>query len=228
MSHAYFADTFAFKTCGDSVCLQSCELDNFSVARGAVGDQILLLDEAGYTAPGRVIDISSRRTPTILVQLLADPVFYEENAVKVYLVQPFLQGRAHEDSIRMCVEAGVDAISLWTSDRCVVRGMKEPKRAESQSASADKNFINANKYARIKTIIKESCKVAQRPRIPELLNPIWDIEDLCSNRDELLLVFDANKRVNSLTALELGQEERCEAQKIWVLWGLREGFQHER
>lgn len=140
----------AAATAGASVALdEDAEHHLNRVLRLRPGAELELGDGRGRTAPGRLTGAA--------VELMADPVHTTPPRPRLHVLQSLAKGRKVDEVVRSLTELGVDAVTLVSSARSVVR-LEGGKAAKAQR--------------RWQAVARAACEQSRRPWMPTVSGPV--------------------------------------------------------
>jgi len=179
-----------------------------NVLRMAPGDQIVVLDNAGYEY---VVAITNVARQQVLGQVIDKRPVQAEPRTQIMLYQALLARDKFEWVLQKCTEVGVTRFVPMVTERSIVR------RPQA---------ITSARLARWKSIVIEAAEQSGRGLIPQLECPVKFADALAG-----LSVFDqcliASPQTTGSTLRELLQVARPAAASIALLIGPEGGFSDE-
>jgi len=195
--------------CGGQVVLTGKQAHQIrNVLRMAPGDQIVVLDNAGYEY---VVAITNVARQQVLGQVIDKRPVQAEPRTQIMLYQALLARDKFEWVLQKCTEVGVTRFVPMVTERSIVR------RPQA---------ITSARLARWKSIVIEAAEQSGRGLIPQLECPVKFADALAG-----LSVFDqcliASPQTTGSTLRELLQVARPAAASIALLIGPEGGFSDE-
>jgi 16S rRNA (uracil1498-N3)-methyltransferase len=132
-----------------------------TVARLALGEEVVLVDGAGRRGSGAVAAVSGKDTLDIEIRAVEDE---PEPAPRLVVVQALPKGDRGETAVETMTEVGVDEVVPWAAARCVTRW-----RADR----ADKAL------ARWRSTAQAAAKQSRRARFPRIA-PLASTDEVVS------------------------------------------------
>ena len=179
-----------------------------NVLRMTPGDQIIVLDNAGYEYVAAITDVARQR---VVGRVMDKQPAQGEPRTQITLYQSILAREKFEWVLQKCTEVGVTRFVPVVTQRSIVR------RADT---------ITPHRLARWKGIVTEAAEQSGRGRIPQLERPVKFADALAG-----LSAFDrclvASPQAGSRTLRELLQAGRPAPAGIALLIGPEGGFSDE-
>ncbi|MFD2674020.1 16S rRNA (uracil(1498)-N(3))-methyltransferase [Gulosibacter bifidus] len=144
MAHAYLDDQLPTLAAGQTHRVSGNEAEHaVKVARLQVGEQITLLNGAGYSVPCEVTD-TDKRSFTVRARDVGESI--APPALQLTLVQALAKGGRDEQAVQAAVELGVDGIIPWQAKRSIVKWVpakaaKQQERWQTIAREATKQSI---------------------------------------------------------------------------------------
>ena len=143
--------------------------------RARVGEEIEVVDPAGFMLTVRLEEVSPARVEGVIV---SERAYQPEPVARITVAIANLPASSLELVLSRCTEAGAFAFHVFQADRSVARGAK-PERW--------------------KTICREAAMLAGRLRVPDVSGPS-SFEDVLAVGHPVMLVRDAPERLAGLKA----------------------------
>ncbi len=201
----FFVDPENFA--GSTAFLTGTEAHHISsVLRLGVGTRITLFDGSGSFYDAQITKISPKKVETSIQAISPYIATDQQQASSLHLGQALIKGKKMDLIIQKATELGIDSLHPYKSTYCAVKGTLE------------------NRVKRWTKIALEACKQCNRPKLPDLHDPIGFTDFLKSAADtpyDLKLIFWEEELQNSLHDI---LQQHTDIRSVLLLIGPEGGF----